>query len=422
MAKVTKKSAQKRAPVKKSRAALRATRIALKPHSLMAFVLLGLVACSSDHSGGGRGSRVSSSGSDGYSPYGGTENPTAVKLGKAYSVNGTTYYPRHEEHYSETGIASWYGPTFHGRQTASGEKYDQHEMTAAHRTLPLPSMVRVTRLDTGASVVLRVNDRGPFSSNRILDMSKEAASELDMIRDGTAKVKVEYLPAETRQYIASLGLDVPDYMMADASESKNLAIKTGSAAAAPSFKMAQSHNNAGVIKARELPVAKAQPVRVASLAPVKPVPVKQETEVAKPVPVKEVRVASAALPHATPAPERQNTVRIAFHPGKPSAPLDHVSFTPTAPTPQFKATPAVMMSEGGVQRFKVQTAAFGSFTNAQRHVEELHGIGQARIMPFEAGTGTMYRVVMPVNGYNQAMSLLRQTKDMGYKDARIMVE
>ncbi len=95
----------------------------------------------------------------------------------------------------ERGVASWYGPTFHGRRTATGEIYDMNAMTGAHPTLPLPTWVRVTNLQNGRSVVVRLNDRGPFSSNRIIDLSRAAAEQLDMIRAGTAMVEVRSLAA-----------------------------------------------------------------------------------------------------------------------------------------------------------------------------------------------------------------------------------
>ena len=93
----------------------------------------------------------------------------------------------------ERGVASWYGPTFHGGRTATGEIYDMNAMTGAHPTLPLPTWVRVTNLQNGRSVVIRLNDRGPFSSNRIIDLSRAAAGQLDMIRAGTTMVEVRSL-------------------------------------------------------------------------------------------------------------------------------------------------------------------------------------------------------------------------------------
>lgn len=120
------------------------------------------------------------------------------KVGKPYTVQGTTYYPEETYNYVETGIASWYGPGFHGGKTASGEDYNQNELTAAHRTLQMPSLVRVTNLGNGKSVVVRVNDRGPFAKSRIIDVSGKAANLLGMVGTGTARVKLELLANESR--------------------------------------------------------------------------------------------------------------------------------------------------------------------------------------------------------------------------------
>jgi rare lipoprotein A len=127
-----------------------------------------------------------------------------VKLGKPYEIGGETYYPEYDPEYVETGMASWYGPGFHGKSTANGERFNTGDMTAAHRTLPLPSIVKVTNVTNGKSVIVRVNDRGPFTHSRILDVSQRAAQQLDMVRSGTAKVKVEYMPEASRRYVALL--------------------------------------------------------------------------------------------------------------------------------------------------------------------------------------------------------------------------
>ncbi len=118
---------------------------------------------------------------------------SVYKVGAPYQIDGTWYYPREQPGYDETGIASWYGPTFYGHQTANGEMYDGQQMTAAHRTLPLPVNVRVTNLDNGKSIVVRVNDRGPYAKGRIIDLSEAAAKALDVVGKGTAKVRVTYL-------------------------------------------------------------------------------------------------------------------------------------------------------------------------------------------------------------------------------------
>ncbi|MGQ0384807.1 MAG: septal ring lytic transglycosylase RlpA family protein [Gammaproteobacteria bacterium] len=113
-----------------------------------------------------------------------------------YEVNGRRYVVQDSAAgYLERGVASWYGPDFHGRRTATGEIYDMHAMTGAHPTLPLPAWVRVTNLENGRSVEVRLNDRGPFAKNRIIDLSRAAAEQLGMIGTGTALVEVQSLAA-----------------------------------------------------------------------------------------------------------------------------------------------------------------------------------------------------------------------------------
>jgi rare lipoprotein A len=118
-------------------------------------------------------------------------NPPFYKvLGKRYVVLATG------DGYLERGVASWYGPTFHGESTSSGEKYDMYGMTAAHKTLPLPTYARVTNLKNGRSIVVRINDRGPFVANRLIDLSYSAASKLDMLKEGTTLVEVKALTVQ----------------------------------------------------------------------------------------------------------------------------------------------------------------------------------------------------------------------------------
>jgi rare lipoprotein A len=113
---------------------------------------------------------------------------------RPYVINGRTYYPLPSaEGYIETGIASWYGREFHGRRTACGERYDMHGRTAAHKTLPLQTVLLVTNLENGRETVVRVNDRGPFVKGRILDLSLTAARELGIVQKGTARVRISAL-------------------------------------------------------------------------------------------------------------------------------------------------------------------------------------------------------------------------------------
>ncbi|MCX2682372.1 septal ring lytic transglycosylase RlpA family protein [Campylobacter sp. MIT 21-1685] len=113
---------------------------------------------------------------------------------KPYTINGKTYYPTVVSvGESADGIASWYGPGFHGKKTSNGETYDQNALTAAHKTLPMNTLLKVTNLNNNRQVTVRVNDRGPFVNNRIIDLSKGAASQIDMIHVGTAPVRLEVI-------------------------------------------------------------------------------------------------------------------------------------------------------------------------------------------------------------------------------------
>ncbi|HEY5347065.1 MAG TPA: septal ring lytic transglycosylase RlpA family protein, partial [Rhizomicrobium sp.] len=139
-------------------------------------------------------------------------NAGVYKIGSPYQIDNTWYYPREQPDYDETGIASWYGPTFYGKRTANGEIYNAGDLTAAHRTLPMPVNVRVTNLENGRSIIVRINDRGPYAKGRIIDLSERAATLLGYIQQGTARVRVTFVgradingapPVETPPQIAT---------------------------------------------------------------------------------------------------------------------------------------------------------------------------------------------------------------------------
>ena len=166
-----------------------------RPFRLWFCIAAGSVAAALLLSGcGGKKSAFEGTGSPKYTgpdpiPIGGGHS----KLGKPYSIAGKRYRPKADPDYNETGIASWYGPKFHRRMTSNGEWFDMNRITAAHKTLPMPSFVRVTNLKNGRSLVARLNDRGPYAHDRIIDMSRRAAQMLGFRRQGTAPVRVEYL-------------------------------------------------------------------------------------------------------------------------------------------------------------------------------------------------------------------------------------
>ncbi len=191
-------------------------------------------------------------------------------VGKPYVVAGRKYYPTKTPKPVEVGIASWYGPKFHRRMTANGEWFDMHYLSAAHKTMPLPSYARVTNLENGRTVVVRVNDRGPFVGDRIIDLSRAAAAKLGYLRKGKARVRVEYLgPAplgDDRRLLARLnrmkdaprrtliaavrsggGAEVPRTMVAQAPRraAPSRRVRTASAAAVPQVAPASAGAGAG---------------------------------------------------------------------------------------------------------------------------------------------------------------------------------
>jgi rare lipoprotein A len=137
------------------------------------------------------------------------------RVGKPYTVGGRVYVPEEDVSYREEGLASWYGDDFHGRQTANGEVFDMEALTAAHPTLPMPCYARVTNLSNGKSLIVRVNDRGPYHGNRLIDVSNKAAELLEFKGNGVAHVRVEYVGraplegSDDRQLVATLRTGMP---------------------------------------------------------------------------------------------------------------------------------------------------------------------------------------------------------------------
>ncbi len=183
------------------------------------------------------------------------EGRGVYKVGQPYQIDGVWYYPHEDQFYDETGIASWYGPDFHGKNTANGELYDMDTLTAAHRTLPLPVIVRVTNLENGRSLLVRVNDRGPYARGRIIDLSRRAAQLLGVYQNGTARVRVQYAGK------AEVGGKPPD------GEVEMVSTQPTDVRAAPVENVARTELPpvAGAASAPARPVA--PPVRVASAVP-----------------------------------------------------------------------------------------------------------------------------------------------------------
>ena len=165
----------------------------MKPMTAWARLAMALIACAglagcAETTLVANGSKLATEDQNNVPPY---------KLGKPYQIDGAWYYPKVDYDYNETGIASWYGPDFHGKSTANGEVFDQNALTAAHKTLPMPTLVRVTNLENGRSIEVRINDRGPFVNNRIIDLTRRGAQLLGFEAQGTARVRVQVMKEDS---------------------------------------------------------------------------------------------------------------------------------------------------------------------------------------------------------------------------------
>lgn len=293
----------------------------------------------------------------------------AYKVGTPYLIDGQEYYPQENFEYTEVGVASWYGPGFHTKQTANGEQFDQNELTAAHRTLQMPSLVRVTNLDNGRSVVLRVNDRGPYSRGRIIDVSSRAADLLGFKGKGTAKVRVETLPAESRRIAedARAGKDTRGYEIA--------------------------------LNGNPRPAQPNQPV---TLYPSQ----------------------TAISVQTTSADDTMGAARLAS--------VEAVSLDPSRlqPVPghiasdgRFMPSPVVTQKPVVSTNIFVQAGAFSDSANAQRLSDRLASLGSAKVYPTTVSGKSFYRVrIGPFASVAHADAALGQVLTSGINNAMIVVE
>jgi rare lipoprotein A len=298
----------------------------------------------------------------------------SYKVGKPYLIDGQEYYPREQFDYTETGIASWYGPGFHGKQTANGERYDQNELTAAHKTLQMPSLVRVTNLENGRSLVVRVNDRGPYSRGRIIDMSSKGADLLGFKGKGTAKVRVDVLREESQMIAehARQGKDTRGYEVA---------------LNKPGGKLLMPTSVPGAIET--MPVETVQTAAVASV---------------ESVPLGTTTLAGDAI---------QQPASIT-----PEPVLGHVTNDGRfMPDPVVTHQPVVQTS------IYVQAGAFGNEANAQNLSRALSTYGNASVYQANIGGQQFYRVRLgPYQTVDQADQALANVVAHGSPQAVIIVE
>ncbi len=346
------------------------------------------------------------------------------KVGAPYEIDGVTYVPAVDYNYDETGIASWYGPDFHGKITANGELYDMNQVTAAHKTLPMPCLVRVTNLDNGRQIIVRVNDRGPYARGRILDMSRRGAQLLGYEKTGTAKVRVQIMAKESM-------------IMAEAAKQGRMSVDIAGLdpdQAPPLPEGTPGYTRPGPIATALPPAPQLQP----NVTP---------PSYRNPPP----QVAELAPPQYTPAPayaqtpsgrvqytEQQRLAleqRIAEEPATPSVatvsekaliqqqlPKDPgVRGSDVAgrflPAPQIVAYQKVKPS--GIY---IQAGAFGVAENAQRLQAKLAGVGKTDVSQAMVDGKTFYRVrVGPIANVDQADAMLNRVVAAGANGAKIVV-
>jgi rare lipoprotein A len=287
------------------------------------------------------------------------------KVGNPYEVEGVRYVPREDYSYDETGVGSWYGPGFHAKYTANGEVYDQNEVTAAHKTLPLPSLVRVTNLDNGRQLIVRVNDRGPFVAGRIIDLSRRSAQLLGVEKIGTAKVRVQILAKESMALKEAALQGKP----------------TGTLVAEAPVPPPVVAPGGREVERSELPPPLSEPVLAAAPA------------------VDEKKLLAAAVPAS--AAVVQGTT-------------EGGRFLPAATVKQ--TTPKK------TQLF-VQAGAFGVLDNAEKLRQQLAKVGRADVSQVQVGGRTFYRVrIGPLASVDQADATLAKVVAAGSSEAKIVAE
>lgn len=321
-----------------------------------------------------------------------------------YQVNGVWYYPKVDYDYDETGTASWYGEQFNHRPTSDGEIFDMNEVSAAHKTLPLPSVVEVTNLQNGRELQLRVNDRGPFVDGRLVDVSRRAAQLLGFERSGTAPVRVRVLKSESIQ--------VAEAAMHGEYGPAGVGVVAASRAAPTEMATAR------------VPPAtpRREPQPVVQMAATGPASLRAAEVIAPPLPSE--RLPAAASPPLEPVAPPRPVVAEAPRHYWPSliAPAHAETFHRLqAPDAVHRPMPAVAARHAA--RIFVQAGAFAVPENAQRVRARIAALGSVEIVPAAEHGAALYRVRLgPLASEAEASRLLAKVVDRGYPGARVVAE
>lgn len=343
---------------------------------------------------------------------------STYKVGKPYQVGGDWYYPSEDFSKSETGVASWYGPTFHGKRTANGEIYDQNELTAAHRTLQMPSLVRVTNLENGRSIVVRINDRGPFKKGRVIDVSKRSAELLGFIGQGTARVRLEVLEKESRKIAtaAQRGMDTSRITLAELNNLPDSASAQKATAViaqndVPRLQQASFESNSlrGNMPAGRFVSADKDPMLPESLR-------------TPTITVEELNRADARATTFAPAVDGSRR-KIAGAAADPAAtPPGQQAFSGHVDNKgRFMPDPVVQVEPVAPTGLFVQAGSFGVKDNAERLSRDLAKIAPTRIDPVTVNGKTLYRVKLgPLADLAEADAVLSRISQAGTQGARVI--
>jgi rare lipoprotein A len=335
------------------------------------------------------------------------------RVGSPYQVNGVWYYPKVDYDYDATGLASWYGEAFQGRATANGEVFDLNRVTAAHKTLQLPSIVEVTNLHNGRALKVRVNDRGPFAGDRIIDLSRRAAQLLGFETGGTAPVRVRIMKEESiRVAEAAMRGDIGGTRLAEAARQT----RPGTLAdARPVVRPAPAAS-----PSTRLVVAAAPIVHSAPEAPLpgrKPILAAVE-------PALPSRVVTAppqtAEPHQPPPAQPAQSSEYAARPRVwPSL----ISAAHAATEPAAVAARRQLPAGRGPGRTFIQAGAFAVAGNADRVRARVEHLARTEVLRATLNGSALYRVRLgPLASEEAARRLLNRVVESGFPEARIVVE
>lgn len=395
----------------------------MKRSSLLLIGLVFILAgCGSSHKPVYSGHEESTEGVPGF--VNGKKVSPHVKLGQSYSVDGETYVPRHQPDYVEEGMASWYGPGFHGGKTANGEQFDTADLTAAHRTLPMPSIVKVTMVSTGKTAYVRINDRGPFARSRIIDLSRAAADKIGLLRAGVAKVKVEYLKPESERFAQLLAqgrdpksIDVASEVLDYTAKNRVMMAQNEPADIAPAEASEKESSWSDVSPVSSAEAAE-PPSTIAKAAPVASVTSEDLDNSASP----QSEQTEAVMKADADEEDENSPFSVVDQEKVATAPREELAMA--EPASDAKQSASVQSSKSKQPGYFIQLGAFLRMDNARKTVEKYAAIAKAEIMQKANAKGQqLYHVrIGPFASLQAGEAELIKVKAAGGEEARVIHE